>query len=81
MDAAIAVSDLIDQWRPRIQAAENDEQAEALAQEADTALLSAIEGTNGISVAEYQQIIEDIGQNPSLSDRVRTIFNEKVGTQ
>lgn len=77
--AALAVDELIREWNPRIQAAENDEQAAQLREEANAALLETITETDGITVEEYQEIGRAAQSDPELAARINEIYQEKAG--
>ena len=77
--AAIAVDEVIREWNPRIQAAENEEQAAQLREEANAALLETIAQTEGMSVEQYQEIGQALQNDPELANRVNEIYREKTG--
>lgn len=77
--AALAVDDLIREWNPRIQAAENEEQATELREEANAALLETITATDGITVEEYQEIGRAAQADPELAARINEIYQDKAG--
>ena len=77
MAAVIKVDRLIDQWTPKIQSAENRDQAAALNKQANDELKQAIEETDGISVPEYQQISEALRNDPDLLTRMQKAYKEK----
>lgn len=77
--AAVAVETLVQQWVPQISGAESQEQAEKLQKQAQAELLAAIEGTDGITVEEYQKIGEAARNDPALSARLQKMFLEKKG--
>ena len=77
--AALAVDELIREWNPRIQAAENEEQAAQLREEANAALLETISETEGMSVEEYQEIGRAAQADPELAARINEIYQEKSG--
>lgn len=77
--AALAVDELIREWNPRIQAAENDEQAAQLREEANAALLETITETEGMTVEEYQEIGRAAQADPELAARINEIYQEKSG--
>lgn len=76
--AVIKVDRLIDQWTPKIQNAENREEAAALNQQANDELKQAIEETDGISVPEYQQISQALRENPELLTRMQKAYKEQT---
>jgi hypothetical protein len=77
--AAVAVDGLIREWNPRIQAAENEEQAAQLREEANAALLETISETDGITIEQYQEIGQAARADPELAARINEIYQEKAG--
>lgn len=71
--AAFEVRQLIQSWQPKIQNAENKDEAKKLQKQANSELLTVIEDTEGITVAEYKKIIRDVRADQELYDRVRGI--------
>jgi Domain of unknown function (DUF4168) len=71
--AAMKVSDLIDQWTPRIEAAKTPEERAQLKQTANGELAQAIQSTGGMSVQEYQQISRRAEGDQALQDRIMKI--------
>jgi Domain of unknown function (DUF4168) len=71
--AALAVDELIREWNPRIQAAENDAQAAQLREEANAALLETIANTDGITIEQYQEIGQAAQGDPQLAARINEI--------
>lgn len=78
VDAAVAVNDLIESWRPRITAAESEEQAAQLREEANEELAEAIEQTEGMSLEEYQEIGQAAQADPELSERINEIYQARL---
>jgi Domain of unknown function (DUF4168) len=76
--AALAVDELIREWNPRIQAAENEEQAAQLREEANAALLETISETDGITIEQYQEIGQAAQGDPELAARINEIYQEKA---
>jgi hypothetical protein len=77
--AAVAVDQLIREWNPRIQAAESEEQAAQLREEANAALLETISETEGITIEQYQEIGQAAQSDPELAARINEIYQEKAG--
>jgi len=75
--AAIAVDEVIREWNPRIQAAEDDAQAAQLREQANAELVEAITRTDGITVEEYQEIGRAAQGDPDLAARINEIYQEK----
>lgn len=77
--AAITVNELIEQWTPRINGAQNEAEAAELRDEANAELAAAIEQTNGITVEEYREISQAVRGDPQLAARVTEIYQDRVG--
>jgi hypothetical protein len=77
--AAIAVDEVIREWNPRIEDAENAEQAARLREEANGALVETIARTDGITLDEYQAIGEAAQSDQDLATRINEIYQEKAG--
>lgn len=72
-EAAIEVTNVIEEWQPRIQAARQDgdeAHAEELIQEANADLIATIQDADGISFEEYQDISVAAQQDPQLHERL-----------
>jgi Domain of unknown function (DUF4168) len=77
--AALAVDQLIREWNPRIQAAEDDAEAAQLRDQATGELAAAIARTDGITVEQYQEIGRAAQADPDLKARIDAIYQEKSG--
>jgi hypothetical protein len=77
--AALAVDELIRAWNPRIQGAENAEQAAQLREEANAELVEAITRTEGITLEEYQEIGRTARDDPALAARINDIYEARTG--
>ena len=77
--AALAVDEVIREWNPRIQAAENEEQAAQLREEANAELLETISQTDGMTIEEYQEIGQAAQADPDLAARINEIYQDKAG--
>jgi hypothetical protein len=75
--AALAVDQVIREWNPRIQAAENEDQAAQLREQANAALLETITETDGMSIEQYQEIGRAAQADPELAARINEIYQEK----
>ncbi len=78
--AVVKVDSLIDTWAPKIRSAENEEQAQAMNQQANAELRQAIEQTDGITIEEYKAISNAMREDSALVTRVEAIY-EKQKTQ
>lgn len=77
--AAIAVETLLDRWIPRIESADSEAEADRLRGEASQALFTAIERTEGITLAEYQEINEVSRNDPDLTARIAAFYRARTG--
>ena len=75
-DAVLAVNAVVEQWRPQIQAAPNETDAEQMAQRANQEMRAAVAGTEGITVEEYQEIAQAAQTDPQLMARIDQVFQE-----
>lgn len=75
-DAVLAVNAIVEQWRPQIQAAPNETDAEQMAQQANEEMRAAVAGTEGITVEEYQEIAQAAQADPQLMARIDQVFQE-----
>ena len=75
--AAIAVDEVIREWNPRIQAAQDDAQAAQLREQANAELVEVITQTEGITIEEYQEIGRAAQADPDLAARINEIYQEK----
>lgn len=79
-EAAIQVSALLQEWRPKMQQARQDgnqEQLKQMRQKANSELVSAIKAANGINLQEYQEISEAARQDKALYDKLNKMVQEK----
>lgn len=77
--AAVAVDELIREWNPRIQGAENAEQAAQLREQANAELVETITRTEGITLEQYQEIGQAAQDDPDLASRINEIYQEQAG--
>lgn len=76
--AVVKVDSLIDTWAPKIQSAENEEQAQAMNQQANDELRQAIEQTDGITIEEYKAISSAMREDSDLLTRVEAIYEKQT---
>ena len=74
--AVLAVNAVVEQWRPQIQAAPNEADAQEMAQQANDEMRAAVSGTEGITVEEYQEIAQAAQADPQLMARIDQAFKE-----
>jgi len=74
-EAAAEVQALRQEWRPRLEAAEDEAEAAELQQQANMQMIAAVENS-GITVDAYNQIAMAIQQNPELGEQVEEYMSE-----
>ena len=77
--AAIAVQEVVQEWTPRIQNAQNEQQANELRMQAQGEFEQAIQQTGGMTVEEYQQIGRAALQDPELNARIQELYRARIG--
>jgi Domain of unknown function (DUF4168) len=77
--AAIAVEEVIREWNPRIQAAQDDAHAAQLREQANAELMEVITQADGITLERYQEIGRAAQADPDLATRIRNIYQAKSG--
>ena len=75
-DAVLAVNAVVEQWRPQIQAAPNEADAQKMASQANEEMRAAVLGTEGITVEEYQAIAQAAQADPQLMARIDQALKE-----
>ncbi len=75
--AALAVSEVRDAYIAQLQAAESEEQQMQIVEEADAAILQAVEDTPDITVDEYIAIGEAATTDPDLAAEIDARFAEQ----
>jgi outer membrane murein-binding lipoprotein Lpp len=75
-DAVLAVNAVVEQWRPQIQAAPSETDAEQMARQANEEMRAAVAGTEGITVEEYQEIAQAAQTDAQLMARIDQVFQE-----
>ena len=70
VDAVRAVNAVVEQWRPQIQTAPNEADAQEMARKANDEMRAAVAGTEGITVEEYQAIAQAAQADPQLMARI-----------
>jgi Domain of unknown function (DUF4168) len=74
--AVVAVNAVVERWRPQIQAAPSDADKQRMAEQANKEMRAAVEGTEGLSVDEYQAIAQAAQGDPQLMARLDKVFKE-----
>lgn len=73
--ASLAIEEVITEWRPRIQQAEDEAEARDLRQEANQEVLSAVQ-TSGLDIEAYNQVAELAQANPAVASAIERYRNE-----
>lgn len=74
--AAIEVRTIRERYVPQIQQAGSEEDKQQLAQQAQQEMQGAVEGTSGITIADYNAIIQAASQDQQLAQRISAIIQE-----
>jgi len=65
------------EYTPKLQQATSEEEQKQIQTEAGQKMVQAVEGTAGISVEEYNQIIQSAQADPELAQRLNNIIQQK----
>ena len=76
--AFLEVSKVTQEYQPQISAAAPEEQ-QRLQQEAGKKMMDAVEGADGITVEEYNTIIQSAQADPELAQRINTHIAAAAG--
>lgn len=74
--AVMAVDALVQQWGPQIEAAPSEADKQRMAEQANQEMRAAVEGTEGMSIEEYQAIAQAAQTDPQLMARLEQVFRE-----
>jgi len=77
--AFLEVNKLTQQYQPQISAAGTPEDQQRLRQEAGQKMVEAVNGSEGISVDEYNSIIQAAQTDPELAQRINGHITEAAG--
>jgi hypothetical protein len=75
-DAVLAVNAVVEEWRPQIQGAPDEADAQEMASKANEEMRAAVAGTEGITVEEYQAIAQAAQADPQLMARIDQALKE-----
>ena len=78
VSAAIEVSRRIESWRPLIEGAADEDEREALVEDAEADFARAIEETDGIEKDEYYAIYKAAREDETLRKRIDDIFSASL---
>ena len=77
--AYLEVNKVAETYRPRLEAAKNQEEQQQIQQEATQGMAQAVEASDGITVEEYNQIVGAAQADPELAQRINTHLREAAG--
>ncbi len=78
--AVMAVDELVQKWTPRIRSAGKGEEGAKLRAEAEAEMHAAIKRTDGITVAEYNEIGGAARKDQALMSQLRQIYLTRLET-
>lgn len=79
--AFLEVNKINQSYQPRMEAATTEEDKERIRLQAGQEMISAVNGTEGISVEEYDSIIQAAQVDPELARRINSHINETAVEQ
>lgn len=74
--AYLEVMDLREQYVPQLEAAESEDEQSAIIEEANAEIVDAIEGTDGLTLEDYEAIAEAAAEDQDLQARIVTRMEE-----
>ena len=74
--AVMAVNAVAERWRPQIQAAPSEAHKQQMAEQANQEMRAAVDGTDGMSVDEYQRIAQAAQADTALMARIDQVFKQ-----
>lgn len=77
--AAIAADRVMEQWLPRIYGAESEAEAARLREQADAAMITAIEQVEGMTVHDYRSIYSAAQDDPELAIWLIELYQKQAG--
>jgi hypothetical protein len=79
--AALAVTQVRASWKPKVDAAKSEAEAQQLRDAATAEIKQAVADAPGITTREYIAIARAAQQNPQLGDAIKARFRERQGQQ
>lgn len=80
VDAVVAIEDVRADYEPQVTAAAEADRP-ALIEEANVAMLAAVEETDGITLDEYLAVNEAAAQDPELAQRIVALLPEDMQSE
>lgn len=79
--AFLEVTKVTQSYQPQIEAAGTDEDRQQLQQQASQEMVEAVNGADGITVDEYNMIIQAAQTDPELAQKINTHITEAATDQ
>lgn len=79
VEAAVKVTQIRQQWIPKIQSAGSEEETQKLSQQAVAEMRTAIDGVDNISPEQYDQIAMAMQKDKDLAERINEKFKQAAG--
>jgi len=76
VEAFLEVSELRTVYTERLQAATEEAEQQAIVEEGNEAIVTAIDGVDGMDVETYSAILEEAGSDTELNDRLTARLQE-----
>ena len=70
------INQLAEQWKPQVEAATSEDQAEQMIQQFEAEANQVIEQTDAISSTEYESIMQAAQSDPALKERIYAMLQE-----
>ena len=80
VDAIVAIEEVRADYEPQVAAAAEEDRP-ALIEEANVAMLAAVEETDGITLDEYLAVNEAAAQDPELAQRIVALLPEETQSE
>jgi outer membrane receptor for Fe3+-dicitrate len=74
--AVLAVNAVVEEWRPQIEGATSEADKQQMAEQANQQMREAVDGIEGMSVEEYQEIAQAAQGDAQLMARLDQVFKE-----
>jgi Domain of unknown function (DUF4168) len=74
--AVLAVNAVVERWRPQIEAAPSEAEKQQMAEQANEEMRAAVDGTEGMTVDEYQAIAQAAQSDATLMARIDQVFKD-----
>ena len=79
--AFLEVTKVTQAYQPQIESAASDEDRQQLQQQASEEMVNAVNGADGITVDEYNMIIQAAQTDPELAQKINTRITEAASDQ